>query len=254
MVDGTTRAETWYQFRIPVKEYNKKVGNIPDFKSIRFIRMFLTDFTDSVTMRFGELQLTRNVWRTFQYKIDTSGIYSPVISGTANFSVGAVNIEENDKRLPLPYRTPADIQRQQTLSSNGVNLLQNEQSMNLQFCNLLKGDARGVFQTFANRDLRQYRKMAMYIHAEKAQIGPQLLDKDLTAVIRIGTDFVNNYYQIRIPLNLTPFGAASLVGDVQRYSDTLWLGKNLLDIDLQTLIKLKTKNKFLLPLLRRGSG
>ncbi|MFM2327669.1 MAG: cell surface protein SprA, partial [Bacteroidota bacterium] len=239
LVDGTARAETWYQFRIPIKEYNKKVGNIPDFKSIRFIRMFLTDFADSVTMRFGELQLTRNVWRTFKYKIDTSGIYAPLNTGAVNFTVGAVNIEENDKKEPLPYRTPADIERQQTLSSNGVNLLQNEQSMNLQFCNLLKGDARGVFQTFANRDLRQYRKMAMYIHAEKAQVGPQLLDKDLTAVIRIGTDFVNNYYQIRIPLNLTSFGAASLVGDAQRYSDTLWLGKNLLDIDLQTLIKLK---------------
>ena len=27
--------------------------------------------------------------------------------------------------------------------------------------------AKGVFQTFANRDLRQFRKLQMYIHAEK---------------------------------------------------------------------------------------
>ena len=47
------------------------IGSIRDFKSIRFMRMFMTDFEDNVTLRFAELQLTRNVWRTFKYKIDT---------------------------------------------------------------------------------------------------------------------------------------------------------------------------------------
>ena len=129
------------------------------------MRMFMTDFEDSVVMRFGLLQLTRNIWRKFQYKVDTTGIYSQA-SGTT-FNVGAVNIEENDKRTPLPYRTPREIQRVQTPSNNGVNLLQNEQAMSLQFCNLKQDDAKAVFQTFANRDLRQFRKLAMYIHAEK---------------------------------------------------------------------------------------
>ncbi|MGC4103082.1 T9SS outer membrane translocon Sov/SprA [Ferruginibacter sp.] len=238
--DGTSRNETWYQFRIPIDEYDSKIGNIPDFKSIRFIRMFLTGFDDSVTLRFAELQLTRNVWRNFKYKIDTSGQYAPIITA-ADFTVGAVNIEENDKRSPLPYRTPADIERQQTLSSNGVTLLQNEQSMSLQFCNLGKGDSRGVFQTFANRDLRQYRRLAMYIHAEKKNATTTLNDKDLTAVIRIGTDFVNNYYQIRIPLNLTSLNAAGMDPNSRAYNDTLWVPSNSLDVDLQTLVKLKQK-------------
>ena len=96
MVDGTTRNETWYQLRIPIDSYNKKVGNIPDFKSIRFIRMFLTGFQDSVTVRFGTLSLVRNTWRKFQYKFDSSGNYSPTSDN--DFNVGAVNIEENDKR------------------------------------------------------------------------------------------------------------------------------------------------------------
>ena len=238
-VDGKPRVETWYQFRIPLDEYNKKIGNIPDFKSIRFVRMFLTGFTDSVTLRFGELQLTRNTWRNFNYKIDTSGLYAPPLNNGTTFSVGAVNIEENDKRSPLPYRTPKDIERQQTLSSNGVNLLQNEQSMSLQVCNLINGDARGVFQTFPNRDLRQYKTLAMYIHAEQAKTGPALNPKDLTAVIRIGTDFVNNYYQIRIPLNPTGLGAASMDPNSDAYNDTLWVPGNSLDVDLQTLVKLK---------------
>jgi cell surface protein SprA len=239
LVDGTPRSETWYQFRIPIGQYDRKIGNIPDFKSIRFIRMFLTDFQDSVVMRFGELQFTRNVWRKFNYKIDTSGIYSQLPPGSPTvFNQGAVNIEENDKRTPLPYRTPTDIQRIQTLSNNGVNLLQNEQALSLQFCELAKGDARAVQQTFANRDLRQFRKMEMYIHAEKKQ-GNSIVDKDLTAVFRMGTDFVNNFYEIRIPLILTDLGAVAMDANSFAYNDTLWNPRNSLNIDLQTLVKLK---------------
>lgn len=243
LVDGSQRTETWYQFRIPIGQYDRKIGNIPDFKSIRFMRMFLTDFTDSVVLRFGELQLTRNVWRKFQYRIDTNGIYTQLPPGPTTFNQGAVNIEENDKRTPLPYRTPAEIQRVQTLSNNGVNLLLNEQAMSLQLCNLAKGDARGVQQTFANRDLRQFRKLEMYIHAEESQkVSPNLKDKDLTAVIRMGTDFVNNYYEIRIPLNLTPLNAATLFDpNSNAYNDTLWIPGNSLNIDLQTLVRLKQK-------------
>ncbi|MDB5201472.1 MAG: sprA [Ferruginibacter sp.] len=239
LVSGQVRNETWYQFRIPIGSYDKKIGNIPDFKSIRFIRMFMTDFEDSVVLRFGELQLARNIWRKFQYKVDSTGMYAPTSSTALN--VGAVNIEENDKRTPLPYRTPSEIERVQTLSNNGVNLLQNEQSMTLQFCNLQKNDAKAVFQTFANRDLRQFRKLSMYIHAEEAQKNSPgtLKNKDLTAVIRLGTDFVSNYYEIRVPLILTALGAGSLNPDSQIYNDTLWNPRNSLELDLPALTKLK---------------
>ncbi len=246
LVNSTQRQETWYQFRIPISEYDRKIGNIPDFKSIRFMRMFLTDFEDSVVLRFGELQLTRNVWRKFNYKIDTSGIYTQLPTGGATtFNQGAVNIEENDKRVPLPYRTPTEIERVQTLSNNGVNLLQNEQSLTLQFCDLARNDSRAVQQTFANRDLRQFRKLQMYIHAEEAQKTYRSLnDKDLTAVIRMGTDFVNNFYEIRIPLNMTALDAGTAFDpNSTRYNDTLWVPSNSLDVDLQTLVQLKqTRN------------
>ncbi len=235
LVNGTTRTETWYQFRIPIGSYNNRVGKIPDFKSIRFMRMFLTGFEDSVVMRFGALQLTRNVWRKFQYRVDSTGLYAP--ASNASFNVGAVNIEENDKRTPLPYRTPKEIQRVQTLSNNGVNLLQNEQAMSLNFCDLRKGDAKAVFQTFANRDLRQFRKLSMYVHAEQTEANLSQ-DKDLTAVIRMGTDFVSNYYEVRIPLVFTPL-TLSLNPDTDAYNDSLWNPNNSLDLDLQALTQLK---------------
>ena len=239
LVNGTTRNETWYQFRIPIGSYERKIGNIPDFKSIRFVRMFMTGFEDSVVLRFGLLQLTRNVWRKFQYKLDSTGLYSPTSS--TPFNVEAVNIEENDKRTPLPYRTPKEIQRVQTLSNNGVNLLQNEQAMSLTFCNLSKGDAKGVFQTFANRDIRQFRKLSMYIHAEEAQNPANTIDnKDLVAVVRMGTDFINNYYEVRIPLMLTPLNAGGNP-DSDAYNDSLWYPSNSLDLDLEELTRIKQR-------------
>ncbi|MGI8581865.1 MAG: cell surface protein SprA, partial [Chitinophagaceae bacterium] len=250
LADGSARNETWYQLRIPINSYSQKVGNIPDFKSIRFIRMFLTDFEDSVVVRFGKLDLVRNTWRKFQYKLDSTGIYSPTSS--AEFNVGAVNIEENDKRTPLPYRTPREIERVQTLSNEGVNLLQNEQALNLQFCNLRKDSAKGVFQTFATKDIRNFRKLQMYIHAEKKNIFSNLRNNDLTAVVRIGTDFVSNYYEVRIPLKLTPLDAASkFEPNSNQYNDTLWIPTNSLDLDLQIFTRLKNdRNLSSLPLNR----
>ena len=237
LVDGNTRNETWYQLRIPIESYSNKVGNIPDFKSIRFIRMFLTDFEDSVTVRFGKLSLVRNTWRKFDYKLDTTGNYSPATDN--DFNVGSVNIEENDKRTPLAYRTPREIERVQTLSNNGVNLLQNEQALTLQFCNLVKGDGKAVFQTFANRDLRQFKKLQMYIHAERNP-KTSLNANDLTAVIRLGSDFVNNYYEVRIPLTLTPLDLG-LNPNSDEYNDTLWIKGNSLDLDLASLTQIKTR-------------
>ncbi len=69
--------EVWYQFRIPITAYTSNVGNMPDFKSIRFIRMYMSGFTDSVVCRFAEFQLIRDSWRNFNYELDTTGsIYS----------------------------------------------------------------------------------------------------------------------------------------------------------------------------------
>jgi cell surface protein SprA len=68
-VNGQQRTEHWYLFRIPVNQFQNKVGNIPDFKSIRFIRMFLTGFEDTVVCRFAKLELIRNQWRRFSYEV-----------------------------------------------------------------------------------------------------------------------------------------------------------------------------------------
>jgi cell surface protein SprA len=227
--------ETWYLFRIPIAGYQKKIGNIPDFKSIRFIRMYLTGFTDSVVLRFAKLELVRNQWRRFNYELDTTGRYVTIPANSATtFKQLAVNIEENSSRQPVPYRTPPGVIRQQQLSNNNVNILLNEQSLSMQVCGLPIKETRGVFKTM-NLDLRQYGRLQMYIHAESVNSSSDIKDGELYGVIRLGNDLINNYYEIRIPLKMTPWHTNS--------DDLIWPAQNELNLELEKLIKLKvTRN------------
>ncbi|MGV3527310.1 MAG: cell surface protein SprA [Flavisolibacter sp.] len=233
LADGNSRRENWYLFRVPVKDYQAKVGNIPDFKSIRFIRMFLTDFEDTTVLRFAKLELIRNQWRKFQYEVDYNGQSVPLPGNDpTSVDVLAVNVEENDRREPVPYRIPPGIIRQQQLSSNNIQLFLNEQSLAMKVCNLYRGQTRGLFKTM-NLDLRQYGKMAMFVHLESARSSTDLQDGDVNAVIRIGNDFVSNFYEIKIPLNSTLWGATD--------SFAIWPQVNELDFDIPTLTQLKVK-------------
>jgi cell surface protein SprA len=234
------KPEKWYLFRIPIDEYTDKIGNIPDFKSIRFIRMFLTGFEDSLVCRFAKFELVRNQWRNFTFRLDTAGNYLNIPTGSGTeFNVLAVNIEENSKRTPIQYVTPPGIERQQLLSNNNVNILQNEQSMSLQLCNLVKGDARGVFKTF-NFDLRQYGTLSMFIHAEGRGTNDLLVPGALQAVIRLGNDFISNYYEIRIPLTKTSWNTTN--------PDAIWPTANELNLSLQRLVELKkSRNAVTIP-------
>lgn len=233
LADGSSRTEKWYLFRIPVAEFESKVGNIPDFKSVRFIRMFLTGFADSVVMRFGTLELVRNQWRKFQYRIDTTGNYVNIpTNDPVEFNTLAVNLEENDQRSPVRYVMPPGVERQQQLSNNNVQLFINEQSLSVQLCNLPNKESRGVFIN-KNMDLRQYGKMRMFIHAEGRGSDIAIADNSLTAVLRIGNDFQGNYYEVRIPLKKTNWGETD--------SLRIWPEANNLDFDLQELTSLKLR-------------
>jgi cell surface protein SprA len=225
-------SQTWYQMTIPLAEYYQNVGNTPDFRSIQFIRMYMYGWSDSVVLRFAQLQLVRNSWRSFSYIIDTTGNMTLLPNSNTSFNVTAVNIEQNSSRQPIPYVSPPGVLRQQELSSNNVNLLLNEQAMSLQICNLVQGDVRGVYKT-TNLDLRRYGTMDMFVHAE-AVVQGQLQNGDLSYVVRLGSDFVSNYYEIRVPIQVTQWlsGAAAT-------ADTVWPAGNNLDLSLSRLIQLK---------------
>ncbi|MBS1759174.1 MAG: cell surface protein SprA [Bacteroidetes bacterium] len=232
LADGTTRSETWYLFRIPVHDYQQKVGNIPDFKSIRFMRMFMTGFQDSIVLRFGKLELVRNQWRKFKNKIDSTGQFvSLPAPDPVSLNTLAVNIEENDQRQPIPYRIPPGIERQQLLSNNNVPIQMNEQALSVQICGLPIGESRGVFKTMS-LNMVQYKRLSMFIHAEAAQ-GTLLSDGDLYGVARLGNDLSGNYYEVKVPLKITPPGTTD--------STKIWPLENNLDFSLQDLVELKKR-------------
>lgn len=232
LANDSITTERWYLYRIPVKEFTNKVGNISDFKSIRFMRMYLTGFQDSVVLRFARLGFVRNQWRSFRYELDTTGSYRelPMNSGTS-LNLSSVNTDDNSGRTPIPYLMPPGVERMQSLANNGAYLRQNEQSLSLRVENLKQKDARAIFKN-VRMDMRQYGQLSMFIHAESMPGQASVRNGDLEAVIRIGQDFLSNYYEIRIPLSVTPHTATVTPEEV-------WPIENNLDIIIQDLINLK---------------
>lgn len=103
--NGTNENVTWYQFRIPVREYEKRFGSISDFSSIRFMRMFLTGFKRPIVLRFGSLDLVRGEWRSYEQNLSNTA------SQTGRMSVSAVSYEENSDKTPVNYILPPGIER-----------------------------------------------------------------------------------------------------------------------------------------------
>jgi cell surface protein SprA len=231
LANGNSETVSWYQFKIPVREYERAIGGISDFRSIRFIRMFLTGFEDSVICRFAKLEIVRNQWRRYFFSLQEPGEYVPSdVADNTFFNVIAVNIEDNAERQPIPYVLPNGIRREQNLSAQNQNAVQNEQSLSLQVCNLKDGDARAVTKSL-NLDMRFYDRIKMFIHAESRPGEQPIRDDELRAFIRLGPDFTQNYYEYEIKLKITPPGTTN--------PDQIWLAANELDLKLDSLIDLK---------------
>ena len=230
--DGTFPTMEWYQFKIPLSDFEKVVGSINDFSTIRFARMFLTGFKKPVHLRFATLELVRGEWRTYDFNLNTRG--DTPAQGKLDMSV--VNIEENAEREPVNYILPPGVTRISDPGQSQIVQL-NEQSMSLKVSDLGAGDARGVYRN-TQQDLRNYKRLQMWVHAEAdIENNTDLRSGDLSIFIRLGSDVKNNFYEYEIPLELTPFG------EYDRYSDAdkwiVWPRQNFLDFNLQNLVELK---------------
>lgn len=192
----------WYQFKIPVRDPQKTVGNIQGFNSIRFLRMLAKDFADPIIFRFATFELVRGEWRKYNKDLLTNGDYVPGGDDQTNFNSSTVNIEENGRRTPIPYVIPPGIEREQMWSQNLYKL--NEQAISLRVSNLLDGDARAVYKT-TSFDFRQFKRLKLFLHSEKLKENEALRNGDLTMFIRVGSDFSENYYEYEVPLTVTPW-------------------------------------------------
>jgi cell surface protein SprA len=225
--DGTTSKTKWYQFRIPVRS-GTPINGISDFNSIRFIRMFMTQFKMPVVLRFGQLELVRGDYRRYTKTLDAT-IDPPqeLTNDQLNeFEVGVVSIEQNEGR----YVLPPGIIREQLQGSSTIQQ-QNEQSVSIKVKDLKQNETRAIYKNISV-DLRMYKNLKMFMHAEPVVTG-SVSDDDLIAVIRLGTDLDDNFYQLEVPLKISPSGSLQ--------PTSVWPEANNLDLVLEELGRLKLK-------------
>jgi cell surface protein SprA len=232
----------WVQYKIPILEATAAniEGPITDFRTIRFMRMYMSGFSDEVTLRLGTLDLVRGEWRRYSGDLLIPG-NSNLCQDDVSFDVVAVNVQENGQRTPIKYIPPPGVDREQLYNNNTV-INQNEQSLSLRVyekdntdgCEggLIDGDSKAVFKN-VNVDMRQYKKLRMFLHAEALEADTdKLQDDEMVAFIRLGNDFTDNFYQIEMPLKVSDFNAST--------AETVWLADNEIELPFALLSRIKS--------------
>ena len=250
--NGQVTTSRWLQFRVPVvKDYYNNprysdrfeaINGMDDLRSIRFMRMMVTGFSNPTIFRFGTLDLVRADWTRVVSPLNTNEISYP----NTQLEVSAVNILENETRTPIRYKLPPGIVRE-TLNSYNNLIRENEQSLSLRVKGLAPEDAEGVYKHL-DLDMRQYKRLRMFLHAESISGENPLpgegaqddLDERLVAFIRLGTDITENYYQIEIPLKPTAYtdGVSNNLS-----AEEVWqTASNEIDLPIELLTQLKAKS------------
>ena len=229
--NGQQLPTRWIQYKVPLSNFTNAVGGIADFRSMSFIRMYLTNFSAPVLLRFASLDLVRGDWRVYQGALQTDPLNTPLEIGT-QLEVNTVNVEENSTRVPIAYALPPGVLREQLNNNNNTIIRQNEQSLSLVVKQLAPQDARGVFKN-TQFDLRQYKRLKMFMHAEQiVETDFSIAEQPMVGFLRMGTDFSENFYQVELPLSFTPHGSSS--------PEEVWPSANELDIPVDVLAQIKS--------------
>ncbi len=235
-IDGLTGLNgtpTFVQVRIPIKDpsFYQKFGSIDGFKTIKFLRTYLTGFQDSVILRMAQFQLVASQWiqNTNRLNFDDQAGLGQAEPNPIELNIGTVNIEENSQGTDetSPYVIHDEIIRDQDNTTTIVRQL-NEQSLRLQAKDLGEGEYGSVYKD-VSLDLINYKRLNMFIHAETADPGTQ--DGDLVAFFRLGKDRNDNYYQIEVPLTFSNINSND--------PDEVWRVENEIDIELDKLVAVK---------------
>ena len=251
LANGNTSQSRWIQFKVPIfpeyyegtrySNFFNAINGISDLKTIRFIRLAIKGFSNPITIRFATLDLVKTDWKRYNLPLNNDN----TINRETNFEIGSVNVLDNENRSPINYVLPPGVEREEIINNNSI-IRQNEQSMSLKIQDLKPQDSRAVYKNI-NLDLRNYKKLKMYLHAESIE-GKDLLpgdgvennfDERLVAFLRLGNDIDENYYQIEVPLKPTSYNS----GQSTRFSsEKVWQpDSNSIDFDLEKFLNIKLK-------------
>ncbi|MEG1521731.1 MAG: cell surface protein SprA [Bacteroidales bacterium] len=231
--NGKEETVNWYQFKVPLRDYEKQIGSIRDFKTIRFMRMFMTGFKKDTHLRFASLELMRGDWRTYSNPLYKTGV-PPITNGQLDVSV--VNIEENAGSVPVNYVMPPGVTRVVDPGQSQITQL-NEQSMVLKVLNLAPADARAVYKN-VSIDMRQFKRLQMFVHGEALiDNDTDLKSGEMSVFLRIGSDYKDNYYEYEIPVQLTAAGVYNNNSLTDR--KLVWPEDNMFNLPLSLFTSLK---------------
>ncbi|MGI6233086.1 MAG: cell surface protein SprA [Prevotella sp.] len=221
----------WYLFRIPLEDYESKVGSISDFSSIRFMRMFLTDCIHPIILRFATLDLVRGTWRIYDQNIDNAA------SQSGTLTTASVSYEENNDKTPVNYILPPGIDQEVDPSQPQLTE-SDEQALQMNVTNLAAGEGKCVYKS-TSLDLRQYKRLQMFIHANALEDNTtDLQNNQLAVFVRLGSDYKNNYYEYEIPLKLTAAGS-NYNNNSLSDRKLVWPEDNMLNVPLSLFTSLK---------------
>jgi len=240
---------TWYLFRIPIRLPDRTHGNINGFKSIRYIRTVLTDWQQPVVLRLANFRMVSSEWRRYEGNLQSKRYDEVPETSETDFSISVVNIEENSQASGFKpkYVLPPGFSRDRD-NTSVIERQLNEQSIQLCVDNLEDKDARAAYKN-VTADLINYGTVKMFFSASSIDAK----DDELRGFIRFGTDFAANYYEIEVPLKISPPDAIS--------AEEVWPVENEINISLNDLYQIKSlRNKlrdqidYLLPFVQDSVG
>ena len=220
----------WYLFRVPIRQNFRTFGNINGFKSIRYLRTYLTGWEKPVVLRMANFRLVGSKWRRFLGNLEGKNFDLGKERNLDNFTISAVNIEENGQPNDSQpaYSLPPGFRRDRD-NTAAVERSLNEQSIQVCIDDLEDGDARAIYKNVV-LDLVNYGRVKMFLSANS----PDAESSDsLKAFFRIAADLDSNYYEIEIPLTITPPNATD--------SRAIWPEENEIDVAFQDLYALKAE-------------
>lgn len=236
-VDGNKQQDRWYQVRLPLKDWIRKIGGIDNFQNISYIRVWLSGYDKPFTLRFATFQLVGSQWR------DADNVDQEQGPTQGDFNISSINIEENSQREPIPYRQPEGAIRA-TNRGRQRQTVANEQSIVMNVQNLAGGELKMMKRVYpGGLNMVNYSNVRMFVHGEGFEHRG-----DAEMVVRFGTDLTNNYYEYRQPISPTdpdfPFSNKPLTDltDAERRSEAeqIWLyDKNSMNIVLRAFNELK---------------
>lgn len=203
VVTEITEGGGWYQIRIPVRDFTRRVGDIQDFSLIESIRVWATGFDAPVTIRMATFELVGSQWQKSEAITHERELPSDSLLNDTRLSISSINNEENTDT----YVTPRGTIISQNRLATGQTQNSREQAMVLRVENLMPGKQRAIYKTYnQGLDLLKYSNLRMFTHMHgQLASGTPIESRDKVKLfLRLGANETNDYYEYEMPLTPSP--------------------------------------------------